>query len=129
MSEPESETVSPEASCAAEQSMSREDIQTETEVHEDDDESTHEIKVDVCTATDMLLQEENLTELNKNQDDITQQGSESNQTLSSSDVGSSTATGETCLPQKYTLTKNTLVLPWLFWTWYLANTMFSNIMF
>lgn len=101
MSEPESETVSPEASCAAEQSMSREVIQTETEVHEDDDddESTHEIKVDVCTATDVLLQEENLTELNKDPDDITQQGSESNQTLSSSDVGSSTATGETSLPQ------------------------------
>lgn len=99
MSEPESETESPEAT--AEQSMSREVIQTETEVHEDDDESTHEIKEDVCTATDVLLQEENLTELNKDQDDITQQGSESNRTLSSSDVGSSTATGEThlTLPQ------------------------------
>ncbi len=99
MLEPEYETESPEASCAAEQSLSREVIQTETEVHEDDEESTHEIKVDACTATDVLLQEEHLTELNKAQDDITQQGSESIGTLSSSDVGSSTATGETHLPQ------------------------------
>ncbi len=99
MLEPENETESPEASCAAEQSLSREVIQTETEVHEDDEESTHDIKVDVCTATDVLLQEEHLTELNKDQDDITQQGSESIGTLSSSDVGSSTATGETHLPQ------------------------------
>ncbi|XP_058622361.1 IQ and ubiquitin-like domain-containing protein isoform X2 [Onychostoma macrolepis] len=105
MSEPECETVSPEARCAAEQSMSREVIQTETEVHEDDDESTHEIKVDVCTATDVLLQEENITELIKDQDEITQQGSESNQTLSSSDVGSSTATVKILLmPERHMIT-------------------------
>lgn len=100
MSEPESETVSPEASCAAEQRMLQEVIQSDTEVHEDheDAKSTHEIKVDVCTATDMLLQEENIADSTKDQrdqDDVNQQGSESNQTLSSSDVGSSTATGVT----------------------------------
>lgn len=101
MSEPESETVSPEASFGAMLQVT----QTETQVREDDDddgdgdaESTHEFKVDVCTATDMLLKEENIKELHKDQrdqDDINKQGSESNQTLSSSDVGSSTATGET----------------------------------
>ncbi|KAL1247637.1 hypothetical protein QQF64_023013 [Cirrhinus molitorella] len=112
MSEPESKTVSPEASLAA---MLQEVIQTETEVHEDDDggddydaESTQEIKADVCTATDMLLQEGNIMELNKDQRyqyDMNQQGSESNQTLSSSDVGSSTATVKILLmPERHMIT-------------------------
>uniref|UniRef100_A0A9J7X0R6 IQ motif and ubiquitin domain containing n=1 Tax=Cyprinus carpio carpio TaxID=630221 RepID=A0A9J7X0R6_CYPCA len=110
MSEPESETVSPEASCAAEQRMLQEVIQSDTEVHEDheDAKSTHEIKVDVCTATDMLLQEENIADSTKDQrdqDDVNQQGRESNQTLSSSDVGSSTATVKILLmPERHMIT-------------------------
>ncbi|XP_043084759.1 IQ and ubiquitin-like domain-containing protein isoform X2 [Puntigrus tetrazona] len=100
MSEPERETVSPGASCPAEQSSLRV-IQKETELHEDDD----QIKVDVCTATDVLLPEENITELNEDQDVLTQQGSESNQTLSSSDVGSSTATVKILLmPERHMIT-------------------------
>ncbi|XP_073687747.1 IQ motif and ubiquitin-like domain-containing protein [Garra rufa] len=104
MSEPESETVSHEANFAA---MLQEVIQTE--VHEDDDDkSTHELEVDVCTATDMLSQEESFAELNKDQrhqDEINQQGSESNQTLSSSDVGSSTATVKILLmPERHMIT-------------------------
>ncbi|KAI2648293.1 IQ and ubiquitin-like domain-containing protein [Labeo rohita] len=111
MSEPESETVSPEASFGAMLQVT----QTETQVREDDDddgdgdaESTHEFKVDVCTATDMLLKEENIKELHKDQrdqDDINKQGSESNQTLSSSDVGSSTATVKILLmPERHMIT-------------------------
>lgn len=70
MSEQESET---EPSCAAEQRMSQEVIQTETEVHEDD-----------YYAEDQ-----------RRQNDINKQGGETNKIISSSDVGNSTATGET----------------------------------
>lgn len=67
MSEQESES---EPSCAAEQRMSQEVIQTQTE--------------DDYDAEDQ-----------RRQNDINQQGGETNKIISSSDVGNSTATGET----------------------------------
>lgn len=66
MSEQESETE------PAEQRMSQEVIQTETDLHEEDDDAEDQ----------------------RRQNDRNQQGGETNQIISSSDVGNSTATGE-----------------------------------
>ncbi|XP_051740550.1 IQ and ubiquitin-like domain-containing protein isoform X2 [Ctenopharyngodon idella] len=80
MSEQESET---EPSCAAEQRMSQEVIQTETEVHEDD-----------YYAEDQ-----------RRQNDINKQGGETNKIISSSDVGNSTATVKILLmPERHMIT-------------------------
>lgn len=70
----------------AEQRMSQEVIQTETGLHEEDDDAEDQ----------------------RRQNDRNQQGGETNQITSSSDVGNSTATGEIklcILPQYYTLRK------------------------
>lgn len=97
MSEKESETANLE-----EQIISSEVIHIETDEsqkNQDDVKHMQEINVDVITGTDTLLQEESIADSTpkdrRHQDDINQQGSENSMIISSSDVGNSTATGET----------------------------------
>ncbi|XP_051546398.1 IQ and ubiquitin-like domain-containing protein isoform X1 [Myxocyprinus asiaticus] len=108
MSEQEIERVSPEPSCFAVQIPTQDVNQTESEFWEDADDAEYkqEIKVELCTSTDMTLQKENSETLEQEtQDDVNPHGSERNKIISSKDVGNSTATVKVLLmPERHMIT-------------------------
>lgn len=91
MSENESEHNSPEPERPAVRVPTQDVNQTENEDQEDVDED-QDIIFNVYTSTDMILQEENIADANRYE--INPHGSKT-KIISSSEVGNSTATGET----------------------------------